>query len=101
MRPISALVVEKGRGMPTYRVAVYRRIDDLACATVEIEHPSESPDADHEEIVAAAVAEANRRDEKDELDWDIGEGGVWDDIDPDLSEPDDVEAVADPTDKEG
>jgi hypothetical protein len=69
--------------MPTYRVAVYRRIDDLACATVEIEHPSESPDADHEEIVAAAVAEANRRDEKDELDWDIGEGGVWDDIDPD------------------
>jgi hypothetical protein len=82
--------------MPTYRVTVYRRIDALACATVEIDHPSERPDADHEEIVAAAVTEANRRDEKDELDWDIIQGGVWDDIDPDLSEPDDVEAVADP-----
>jgi hypothetical protein len=86
--------------MPTYRVTVYRRTDDLACATVEIEHPSEAPYVDHEEIVVAAVAEANRRDEKDELDWDIVQGGEWDDIDPDLSELDDVEAVVDPRDKE-
>jgi hypothetical protein len=82
--------------MPTYRVTVYRRTDDLACATVEIEHRSETPDADHEEIVAAAVAEANRREEKDELDWDIVQGGEWDDIDPDLSELDDVETVRRP-----
>ena len=82
--------------MPTYRVTVYRWIDDLACATVEIEHPSETPCADHGEIVTAAVAEAKRRDEKDELDWDIVLGGEWDDIDPDLSELHDVEAVADP-----
>jgi hypothetical protein len=82
--------------MPTYRVTVYRRIDDLACAKVEIEHPSETPDADHEEIVAAAVAEANRRDAKDELDWDIVQADEWDDIDPDLTELDDVEAVTEP-----
>ena len=82
--------------MPTYRVTIYRWVDDLACATVEIEHPSETPEADHEEIVTAAGAEANRRDEKDELDWDIVQVDEWDDIDPDLSEPDDVEAVTDP-----
>jgi hypothetical protein len=81
--------------MPTYRVTVYRRTDDLACATVEIEHPSETPYADHEEIVVAAVAEATRRDEKDELDWDIVHVGEWDDIDPHLSELDDVETVTD------
>jgi hypothetical protein len=79
--------------MPRYRVTVYRRIDDLAYATVEIEHPSENPQADHEQIVAAAVAEANRLDEKDQLDWDIVQADEWDDIDPNLSELDDVEAV--------
>jgi hypothetical protein len=86
--------------MPTYRVTVYRWLNGLACATVEIEHPSESPGAGHGEIVAAAVADANRRDEMDELDWDIVPGGEWGDIDPDLSELDDVEAVADPRGKE-
>jgi hypothetical protein len=86
--------------MPTYRVTVYRRIDELACAMVEIEHPSETPDADHGEIVAAAVAEANRRDEKDELEWDIVQDSGWDDIDPDLAELDDVEAVTDPRDRD-
>jgi hypothetical protein len=40
--------------MPTYRVTVYRRIDDVAYATVEVEHPSETPDADPKEIVTAA-----------------------------------------------
>jgi hypothetical protein len=86
--------------MPTYRVTVYRRIDELACASVEIEHPSKNPDADHKEIVAAAVAEANRRDEKDELEWDIVQDSGWDDIDRDLSELDDVEAVTDPRDRD-
>jgi hypothetical protein len=87
--------------MPTYRVTVYRRIEELACAAVEIDHPSEAPEAVHKEIVAAAVAEANRRDEKDELDWDIVQDSEWDDIDPDLSEPDDVEAVTNPRDEQG
>jgi hypothetical protein len=87
--------------MPTYRVTVYRWIDDLACATVEIEHPSKTPDADHDEIVAAAVAEANHRDEKDELDWDIVQDGESDDIDPELSKLDDIEVVVVPRDKEG
>ena len=86
--------------MPTYRVTIYRWVDDLACATVEIEHPSETPDTDHDEIVAAAVAEANRRDQSDGLGWDLVECGEWDDIDPDHSELDDVEAVADRRDKD-
>jgi hypothetical protein len=79
--------------MPRYRVTVYRRIDDLAYATVEIEHPSENPQADHEQIVAAAVAEAIRLEGMDELDWDIVQTDEWEDIDPNLSEFDDVEVV--------
>jgi hypothetical protein len=95
------VVVERGEAlMPRYRVTVYRRIDEFACATVEIEHPSETPGADHKEIVAAAVAEANRLEEKDQLDWDIVQADEWDDIDPNLSELDDVEAVTDPSGSE-